>query len=241
MSEPARRAVSSVASAPEPPRGQWPHQLGQEPTLRVGDVLAALAHEFPSLTLSKLRFLDAQGLVTPARTASGYRQYSVAHVERLRYVLRQQRDAFSPLDRIRTLLADLDSGAAYQPLSLAQAAADDAVALSDVARAAGVDVAQVAALVEQRLVEGSAPGSISAHQVGKAVAFARYLATGADIRELRTLVRGAERERDAAQTASAPLRRRDEPGVRDAAIQARREAAARAFEAALFDDDASGA
>ncbi len=66
--------------------------------MRVSDVLAIVQPEFPALTPSKLRFLDAQGLVVPQRTGSGYRQYSPADIERLRFVLREQRDHFRPLD-----------------------------------------------------------------------------------------------------------------------------------------------
>lgn len=241
MTEPARRAVPSLAAASESPTGEWPHQLGQEPTLRVGDVLAALTPEFPSLTLSKLRFLDAQGLVSPGRTASGYRQYSVAHIERLRYVLRQQRDAFAPLGRIRDALRDLDAGLAYEPLTLGLAGRDEAVALADVARSASVETETVSLLVREGLISTSAPGAISAADVTRAVAFARYLSTGADVRELKALVRGAQRERDAARAASVPLQRRDERGGSEAARQARLEAASAAFDAALYGPDAHGA
>lgn len=241
MTEPARRAVSSLAAANEPLTGEWPHQLGQEPTLRVGDVLAALTPEFPSLTLSKLRFLDAQGLVSPGRTAAGYRQYSVAHIERLRYVLRQQRDAFAPLGRIRESLHELDAGLAYEPLALGLAGRDEAVALADVARSASTDVEVVSLLVREGLIEASAPGAVAVTDVTRAVAFARYLATGADVRELKALVRGAERERDAALAASAPLQRRDERGGSEAARQARLDAASAAFDAALYGPDSHGA
>jgi hypothetical protein len=65
--------------------------------LTVGAVVQELAPEFPDITISKVRFLEAEGLVTPTRTAAGYRQFTGADVERLRYVLRAQRDLFWPL------------------------------------------------------------------------------------------------------------------------------------------------
>ena len=103
------------AAAPlSAPQGRWPHALPHEPNLRVSDVLALVKREFPALTTSKLRFLDTQGLVAPHRTAAGYRQYSVADVERLRFVLRQQRDHYRPLTVIAQMLADLDSGRAFE-------------------------------------------------------------------------------------------------------------------------------
>lgn len=65
--------------------------------LSIGAVVRALGDEFPDLTISKVRFLEAEGLVTPARTAAGYRQFTGADVDRLRWVLRAQRDRFWPL------------------------------------------------------------------------------------------------------------------------------------------------
>ena len=66
-------------------------------TLTIGDVLAHLKVEFPDLTISKIRFLEDQGLVQPERTPSGYRKFSAGDVSRLRYVLSQQRDHYLPL------------------------------------------------------------------------------------------------------------------------------------------------
>lgn len=72
--------------------------------LSIGAVLAQLRPEFPDVTISKIRFLEAEGLVRPARTASGYRQFAVADVERLRFVLSAQRDRYLPLKVIREQL-----------------------------------------------------------------------------------------------------------------------------------------
>jgi DNA-binding transcriptional MerR regulator len=78
--------------------------------LTVGAVVRDLAEEFPDITVSKIRFLEAEGLVTPSRTASGYRQFTAADVERIRYVLRAQRDRFWPLRVIRDRLESIDRG-----------------------------------------------------------------------------------------------------------------------------------
>lgn len=80
-------------------------------TLRISDVLRELEHEFVTVTSSKLRFLEVQGLIEPARTAAGYRMYSGRDLARLRFVLRQQRDLFLPLRVIATQLDALDRGA----------------------------------------------------------------------------------------------------------------------------------
>jgi len=78
--------------------------------LSIGQVLARLTPEFPDLSSSKLRFLEERGLITPARTASGYRKFSPADVERLHTVLAMQRDNYLPLKVIKGYLAARDAG-----------------------------------------------------------------------------------------------------------------------------------
>lgn len=80
--------------------------------LSIGDVLTLLRVEFPDVTISKIRFLESQGLVNPERSPSGYRKFFEHDVERLRWVLRQQREHFLPLKVIRDRLADGDLGEA---------------------------------------------------------------------------------------------------------------------------------
>lgn len=78
--------------------------------LSIGDVLAQLREDFPDVSISKIRYLEAEGLVEPARTASGYRKFSQDDVERLRYILTLQRDHFWPLRVIREALDAYDRG-----------------------------------------------------------------------------------------------------------------------------------
>ncbi len=78
--------------------------------LTIGDVLAHLKVDFPDLTISKIRFLEQEGLVQPDRTPSGYRKFSSADVARLKYVLAQQRDHYLPLKVIKDQLAAIDRG-----------------------------------------------------------------------------------------------------------------------------------
>jgi DNA-binding transcriptional MerR regulator len=84
--------------------------LSERAQLSIGKVLDELVGEFPGLTLSKLRFLDREGLVEPQRTGSGYRKYSYDDVEKLRFVLRMQTERYWPLSRIRQELDELESG-----------------------------------------------------------------------------------------------------------------------------------
>jgi DNA-binding transcriptional MerR regulator len=78
--------------------------------LTIGKVLAELADEFPDVSASKIRYLEAEGLITPHRTPSGYRTFSEADVQRLRYILTAQRDRFWPLKVIGEALDALDRG-----------------------------------------------------------------------------------------------------------------------------------
>jgi len=74
--------------------------------LSIGEVLSLLREEFPDVTISKIRFLESQGLVDPERTPSGYRKFYDQDVERLRWILRQQREHFLPLKVIRGRLSE---------------------------------------------------------------------------------------------------------------------------------------
>src|SRR3954454_6506533 len=94
------------------------------PSRTIGEVLAALRPAFPELTISKIRFYETQGLLTPQRTASGYRKFSGNDVARLRYILTAARDHYLPLKVIKAQLEALDRGetptvAAQQGLAIA--------------------------------------------------------------------------------------------------------------------------
>jgi DNA-binding transcriptional MerR regulator len=80
--------------------------------LSIGEVLSLLREEFPDVTISKIRFLESQGLVDPERTPSGYRKFYDQDVERLRWILRQQREHFLPLKVIRGRLSEGAEGEA---------------------------------------------------------------------------------------------------------------------------------
>jgi len=101
--------------------------------LSIGDVLTLLRQEFPDVTISKIRFLESQGLVNPERTPSGYRKFYEHDVERLRWVLRQQREHFLPLKVIKDRL-DEDGGATA---ATASAGADHPAPSAPVAHSPG--------------------------------------------------------------------------------------------------------
>src|SRR5215472_424567 len=78
----------------------------------IGQVLAELRQEFPDISTSKIRFLEAEGLIQPQRAESGYRRFAVADIDRLRYILTAQRDEYLPLRVIKERLDAMDSGRA---------------------------------------------------------------------------------------------------------------------------------
>lgn len=216
----------------------WPHALSHEPMLRVSDVLTQLNHEFPALTPSKLRFLDSNGLVSPDRSAGGYRQYSPADLERLRFVLREQRDHFRPLSVIATTLAALDAGRMH--LAVTPHAVEDTAGYAtaaEVAAAAGVDVDVVATLADQDLIKHAVPGRFDRACVPLVVAGSAYLAAGGDPRSLKALVRAADREAELMRQAAAPARGRGDDEGADSLTRARMDAAVAVFSARIHGQD----
>jgi DNA-binding transcriptional MerR regulator len=186
-------------------------------TLTIGDVLAHLKVEFPDLTISKIRFLEDQGLVQPERTPSGYRKFSAGDVSRLRYVLSQQRDHYLPLRVIKDQLDAIDRGLvppgtstdSPRPAHVAVASIEDnaptaehfrpapaAMRLSreDLLNAAGLRADQLSELEQFGLVTKKPGGQYDddALAVGKIVAeLARFGLEGRHLRAFRT---AAERE-----------------------------------------------
>jgi DNA-binding transcriptional MerR regulator len=193
--------------------------------MRISDVLAALTPEFPAVTLSKLRFLEEQGLVEPVRTSAGYRQYSPGDVERLRYVLRQQRDRYMPLKVIAEHLAALDAGQDDpDEAPRAHLVSRDGVPTTGARRwtpdalaaAAGVPVEFVAGLVSAGVLRPGETGAFDAFAPEVVVAASRLAEHGIDARHLRAFRAAADRQADLVEQVVAPVR-----GKRSASAQGR--------------------
>lgn len=94
--------------------------MPEDPYLSIGEVLALLLEEFPDVTISKIRFLESQGLIDPERTPSGYRKFYDGDVDRLRVILREQRENFLPLRVIRDRLesGEIDETGSTPPRGL---------------------------------------------------------------------------------------------------------------------------
>ena len=100
--------LEAATAATAPPRGRGARDAGdgaRAKSLTIGAVCKALAQEFPDISISKIRYLEDQKLLTPRRTQGGYRLYTQNDVQRLRTILRLQRDEFLPLRVIRQELA----------------------------------------------------------------------------------------------------------------------------------------
>jgi len=181
--------------------------------MRISDALAALHVEFPTMSPSRLRFLEDQGLVLPERTPAGYRKYSPADVERVRYVLRQQRDRYLPLKVIGEQLAALDAGQTTEPVPRARLATRDGVAatrqrwsVGTLAADAGVPDSFVADLVDAGVLRPGPRGIFEAGDLEVVHAAVRLAQHGIDPRHLRAFRTSADRQLDLIEQVVAPLR-----------------------------------
>ena len=189
----------------------------------IGEVIAQLRAEFPDISVSKIRFLEAEGLIQPARSPSGYRKFGAADVDRLRYILTAQRDRYLPLRVIKDQL-DADQAEAG-PLTR-----------SELLDTAGIDERSLAELEEFGLVLRSGrqypPEAVEA--VRAIMALGRY---GVQARHLRVLRASADREIALIEQVVAPILRQRSPGARDRAAESARDIASlvRTVHAALIE------
>jgi len=117
----------------------------------IGEVLAQLSGEFPDIRISKIRFLESEGLIEPARSPSGYRRFNRRDVERLRYILTAQRDHYLPLRVIKEKLDSPDFCAEDGRLSLAPGDGG-MLTRGELLEAAGIDAGRLDELEEFGLV-----------------------------------------------------------------------------------------
>ncbi|HVW80197.1 MAG TPA: MerR family transcriptional regulator [Mycobacteriales bacterium] len=214
--------------------------------MSIGEVLGQLRGEFPDVTISKIRFLESEGLITPTRTPSGYRKFSRDDVGRLRYVLAAQRDQYLPLRVIKEQLAALDRG--LQPATPGQGgpqvpagAGEEAgmptaadflpevselrLSRNELLDAAGLEPEQLDQIESFGLI-GPRPGG---HYDGDALVIAKTVAAmsrfGLEPRHLRSFRTTAERELGLVEQVVAPLARQRSPEARGRADEVARELA----------------
>jgi DNA-binding transcriptional MerR regulator len=222
--------------------------------MSIGAVLDLLRPEFPDVTISKIRFLEAEGLVTPQRSPSGYRRFTAYDCARLRYILTAQRNHYLPLKVIKAHLDAQPDGELPQAAGFAftaprlvtvaghhedpAAGVDTAAAVAptqvrlsreDLLRHAGVDEALLAALTKAGVVIAGRGGLFDEHDV-VILQCAKALAEfGVEPRHLRAFRSAADRQSDLIAQIAGPVGKGAQTGARDRADDLAREVAALAI------------
>jgi DNA-binding transcriptional MerR regulator len=195
--------------------------------LGIGEVLARLRPEFPDVSVSKIRFLESEGLIEPARSPSRYRKFDEADVERLRYILTAQRDHYLPLRVIKErLLPDGGVAAARRSPPLGATGTEDgSLSRREFLAAAGIDEKQLAELETFGLVRrvGRVYGRDALQVASAAAVLGRY---GVEARHLRAVRAAVEREMSLIEQVVAPTLRQRNPEAREQAGRTAREIAA---------------
>jgi DNA-binding transcriptional MerR regulator len=218
------------------------------PYMSIGEVLAALQAEFDDITVSKIRFLESEGLIEPERTASGYRKFYAKDLERLRLILRLQRDSFLPLKVIRERLENGQAPEAPSVPSPEQAPAQGSSANPspsplpappepaeldedvpevqlterDLADAANLDASQIQALANFGVIcsHGENGSTYYDHHDLLVGKIARDLMKlGIEPRHMKTLRRFAEQEADMFGQLVSPAMRNRRPEARAQAVE----------------------
>ncbi len=201
----------------------------------IGEVLGRLRAEFPDVSTSKIRFLEAEGLIEPARSRSGYRQFALADVERLRYILTAQRDEYLPLRVIKERLDTIDASAQPGSRPTLASALSGAVAADEASRrgpdghrspltraelleAAGIDGDSLAELEDYGLIRRSGRhyGRDALEVARAAAALGRF---GVGARNLRGIKASADRDVSLVEQLVGPQLRQRGPGVRASAAR----------------------
>jgi DNA-binding transcriptional MerR regulator len=206
----------------------------RQKAVTIGTVCKALQQEFPDISISKIRYLEDQKLLSPRRTQGGYRLYTQTDIQRLRTILRLQRDEFLPLRVIRQELA---GGLAEREVTAPPPAADGRsmrralvsahpgamYSLEDVAEETGAEAGLVRELVEFGVIKGELRAGVryydeTEREIVRAVSeLARYGVGGRNLRVFRS---SADREAQLLQSILAPALRSRNPERRREAIEA---------------------
>lgn len=221
--------------------------------MSIGAVLEMLRPDFPDVTISKIRFLEAEGLVTPERTASGYRRFTAYDCARLRFVLTAQRDQYLPLKVIKAQLDAQPDGelpetrSAYAPRlvpmdgtnavrdgvdsrdTAAVAPAQVRLSREDLLARAGIDNELLVALVKAGVIKPGPGGFFDEHSVMTAQCAHALAEYGVEPRHLRAFRSAADRQSDLIAQIAGPVVKAGNPGARDRADDLAREIAALAI------------
>jgi len=192
--------------------------------LTIGAVCRLLSEEFPDISISKIRYLEDQGLLAPRRTRGRYRLYGEEDVDRLRTILRLQRDEFLPLRVIRQELASPSGRDRSRRFgrSIAPGGKLEEIDLGELCERAGVTAAFARELEEYGLIESRIDGGERFYAEGEAdvaAVCAKLARFGIDARHLRTFRTAAEREVGLLSTIVAPALRSRNPERRQSGME----------------------
>ena len=216
--------------------------------MSIGAVYDLLRPDFPDVTISKIRFLEEQGLVTPERTGSGYRRFTAYDCARLRFILSAQRDQYLPLKVIKAqldaqadgalpsngsaygvpkLVPDLDGGDPGRPDDVAPAQVR--LSREDLLQRSGITSELLAALVKSGIIIPGPAGFFDEHAVVIAQCAHALGEFGVEPRHLRAFRSAADRQSDLIAQIAGPVVKAGKAGARDRADDLAREVAALAI------------
>jgi DNA-binding transcriptional MerR regulator len=194
----------------------------RERLLTIGAVCRRLKSEFQDISISKIRYLEDQGLLTPRRTRGGYRLFGEDDVERLQTILRLQRDEFLPLRVIRQELSSPALKDRKRRKAVGLGAAGDEIGVSELCERAGITAALAKELEEFGLIDGRNEGGERLYgesDADIAAACAQLARFGVAPRHLRTFRTSADREAGLLEALIAPALRSRNPERRSAGLQ----------------------
>lgn len=195
----------------------WPRDVSHEPRMTIGQLTDRVKSEFPALKLSKVRYLESEGLLEPQRTSAGYRKYSEADRERLRYILTQQRDSFLPLAVIRDQLKALDAGHEVERVPTARIVSDsgqtrlpstDHVSVRQLCDLTGTSTSDIRELTNLGLLTPDMGGYYPTRSIKVVQLVLKLRENGVDPRNLRGVRMAAERHADLVDNAVSHIRSR---------------------------------
>lgn len=199
--------------------------------LNIGEVLALLAEDFPQITASKIRFLEEKGLISPQRTAAGYRKYTKNDADRLRFILALQRDQYLPLRVIKDYLDAVDRGEEPEqlpggmkltPQTVTESFSEKAtqrrrsLTRSELIGATGATGDLIDALLQYRLIQENPAGRFTEHSVKITRSCVQLAQHGIEPRHLGIFRQSADRQVALVKHAITPL-----AGRKDVASRAR--------------------
>ena len=207
--------------------------------LTIGEVLNQVRSEFDDISISKIRFLEAEGLIVPSRTKSGYRKFSSADVDKLRYILRMQRDHYLPLKVIKEHIEAIDRGLKPEIDEIEKPKVPSAlVDLNQLGikksniRVTREELIANTSITDQDLKESEDYGLIKVladkrHYDDIAVKTARVIAAlsgfGLEPRHLKFLKSGSDRESSLIKQVASPMSRSKRPDAGEQALEMMRE------------------